>query len=67
MGGVCVRLGEAKPPKNYPKPSPLNVCDIACEGFIFDGQAIFYIENGYILSVPETEYKFIQLKCKHCK
>ena len=22
MGGVCVRLGEAKPPKNCPKPSP---------------------------------------------
>jgi len=48
----CERLGEAKPPKNYPKSSPPTF-GIAYEGFIF-GQAIFYIENGYILSVPET-------------
>jgi len=40
MGGVCVRLGEAKPPKIYPKPSPPQTFGIAYEGSIF-GQAFF--------------------------
>jgi len=66
MGGICVRLGKAKPPTNYPKPSPPQTFGIACEDFIF-GQAIFYIKNGYILSVPLTKYKLMKLKCKPYK
>jgi len=55
MGGVCVRLGKAKPPKIIQSLAP-QTFGIAYEGFIF-GQAIyFYIENGYNLSMPETEY-----------
>jgi len=39
MSGVCVRLGEAKPPKKYPKPNSPQTSGIA---YIF-GLAICYV------------------------